>query len=352
MPGNLYGADIEALRLLAESIAQGSQKLDTVLTTIESSLPDADAWNGPDAEQFRGDWTSTHAPALRDASQTVMEASEAARRNADDQESTSEGGVEAAGPLPMPAGPTGNGSDNGAPNQTPIDSGGNFGDPEQIDPPADLSEEEFNSRNISQGQIGDCSLLSSLAAVAHSDPEFVQEHISYDAETGNYTVTLYEDGEPVDVVVDSTALSGQARDADGNYSWATIYEKAVAAHLGGDMENINGVWPHDMMPLITGEDADQNSHDDSGWNPFDGAPSSDDIRDSVENGRPVVALTPDDLDHDEIGANHYYVVDHVKDDGSIVLLNPWGPDDANHTVTVSESEYQDIFEHTATGEMP
>lgn len=108
MSGNLYGADIEALRQLADRIAQGGESLGGVVGVVESAMPEPDQWNGPDAEQFRDEWTGSHAPALQAAAQALAEAAETARTNADDQEETSEsGGGIGGGPWPGPGGPWG-----------------------------------------------------------------------------------------------------------------------------------------------------------------------------------------------------------------------------------------------------
>lgn len=359
MPQALYGADIEALRRLADTIARGSNHLDGVSTTVESALPDPSVWSGPDAEMFLEEWHASHAPALQAASQAVAEAAETAFRNADEQESTSDGGVEGGLPYaPRSGGSTPpSGGDSGDPQggvKPPKDDDGNYGTPEEIDPPVDLSIEAFNRDNIAQGSIGDCWLLSSLGAVAQNDPEFLQEHISYDKESDTYTVTLYEDGEPVDVTVDSTALSSQARGEDGEYSWVTIYEKAIAAQMGGDFEHLNADQPEKAMEYITGQDADQNSHSDVWLNPFDGPPSAGDIREDLDAGNPVVAHTSGDLDHDSIVGGHAYTVTNVAEDGSVTVMNPWGESGAgdDHYVTLSEAEFQETFVTTTTGEAP
>ncbi|MBE1878863.1 hypothetical protein [Myceligenerans pegani] len=90
MSGNLYGADIEALRRLADRIAQGSETLNGVVGVVESAMPDPGQWSGPDAESFRDEWYSTHSPALTASAQALADAAETARSNADEQDATSE----------------------------------------------------------------------------------------------------------------------------------------------------------------------------------------------------------------------------------------------------------------------
>jgi len=103
----MYGADIEALRLLADRFEEGSGTLETVVATVEGAIPQEDGWSGPDAEGFRQEWTGSHLTRLRDTAAALSDVAGKVRANADAQESTSNeyvggpgggpGGVEVAG---------------------------------------------------------------------------------------------------------------------------------------------------------------------------------------------------------------------------------------------------------------
>jgi hypothetical protein len=102
--GSMFGADIEALRLLADKFDEGSETLDTVATAVEAATPQQDGWSGPDADGFRQEWTGSHLMKLRDAAAALSDAALTVRSNADAQETTSNeysggpgGGVEVAG---------------------------------------------------------------------------------------------------------------------------------------------------------------------------------------------------------------------------------------------------------------
>jgi hypothetical protein len=102
--GSMFGADIEALRLLADKFDEGSETLDTVATAVEAATPQQDGWSGPDADGFRQEWTGSHLMKLRDAAAALSDAAVTVRSNADAQETTSNeynggpgGGVEVAG---------------------------------------------------------------------------------------------------------------------------------------------------------------------------------------------------------------------------------------------------------------
>ena len=57
--------------------------------------------------------------------------------------------------------------------------------------------------DVFQGGVGDCYFLASLIAVAQRDPSFLQKHFK-DNGNGTATVTLYQNGKPVDVTVTDT----------------------------------------------------------------------------------------------------------------------------------------------------
>jgi hypothetical protein len=85
----LVGADIEALRLLADTFDEGSATLDTVVVTVEAAIPQGDGWSGPDAEGFRQEWSGSHLARLRDTAAALSDVAGKVRANADAQETTS-----------------------------------------------------------------------------------------------------------------------------------------------------------------------------------------------------------------------------------------------------------------------
>lgn len=89
MSGNMYGADIEALRQLADHIARGGEVLDGVVRIVESAMPVPEQWSGPDAESFRDEWYGSHGPSIATSAQALAVVVDTLRRNADEQETTS-----------------------------------------------------------------------------------------------------------------------------------------------------------------------------------------------------------------------------------------------------------------------
>ena len=99
MSGNMYGADVEALRQLADRIARGGEVLDGVVRVVESAMPVPEQWSGTDAESFRDEWYGSHGPSIAASAQALVAVAETVRANADSQQETSDelsgGGVDA-----------------------------------------------------------------------------------------------------------------------------------------------------------------------------------------------------------------------------------------------------------------
>lgn len=336
-----WGADVQQLRELGRRVGAWGEDVRDVQRSVDqvvSGVP----WKGPAGEAFIAEWRGEHRHALGAAGTALAEIATRLTANAEAQERTSNELVGGS------AGGGGAGAAGGAPQQTD----GNPTDNGQHQPvgAVDLDKEEFRPDNISQGQMGDCSLLASAAALAKSDPEWLQEHVQYDAKTNTYTVTLYdEDGDPVKVKVEGSLIGPSAKDADGNPGWVSIYEKAAAQFRGG-YDNIQSQWPHDMMEMMTGKDAD--SYDTDAFWPWNER-STDEIRDDLADGKPVVAWTPKDVDHDDIVGGHAYMVDSVDKDGNVRVMNPWGPKGSEpHYVTLTPEEFKENFSNVAVSEEP
>ena len=89
MSGNMYGADIEALRQLADRIARGGEVLDGVVRAVESVMPVPEQWSGMDADSFRDEWYGSHGPSIAASAQALATVANTVRGNADSQEATS-----------------------------------------------------------------------------------------------------------------------------------------------------------------------------------------------------------------------------------------------------------------------
>jgi hypothetical protein len=66
------------------------------------------------------------------------------------------------------------------------------------------------AQDINQDNLNDCYFVAPLAGLANLQPQRIKDAISYDANTGNFTVTMYRDNagkaEPVKVEVTQAEL--------------------------------------------------------------------------------------------------------------------------------------------------
>ncbi|MFD6444879.1 C2 family cysteine protease [Promicromonospora sp. NPDC060204] len=359
----MYGADISALRTLGNTMVQQSDVLETAVGQITQAVSET-AWSGPDHEGFLEEWHVTHSGALRAVALGLAEVGRRVIANADAQERTSEtydgavGGVAGPGPGRGPEGTDQSSSggqgdkDKAAGDLGKLEDAGNV----------PLDDKAIDASQIEQGSLADCWFLASAGAIAERDPDWIREHIKRN-DDGTYTVTFYEDGEPVQVTVDSQVYENAAGDPSGDPSWISIYEKAAVQHLGGQYDDIEYDSASKALEMMTGKDTSSESLDPV--LPWDDPPSLESIRDRLGNGEPVVAASPDgggwfgDPPPDkEVVNNHVYVVDGVSADGkTITLVNPWGPNggtgsDGNTkpgTITMSADEFYDNFDSVTYG---
>lgn len=96
---SLYGADVAALRSLAAQFSSASTRVEAAARDLTPGVTSG-AWQGPDAQHFRQDWSGRLAPTLGSVSQTLAQAALTLRAQADEQERTSDntGGPGAGGP--------------------------------------------------------------------------------------------------------------------------------------------------------------------------------------------------------------------------------------------------------------
>lgn len=84
----VWGLDVQQVRQLSTQLSQKAGDIDSILSTLTSAL-NSTQWEGPDATQFRNDWSGQHTSALRQVAQALRDASQKAAQNATAQEQTS-----------------------------------------------------------------------------------------------------------------------------------------------------------------------------------------------------------------------------------------------------------------------
>lgn len=214
----------------------------------------------------------------------------------------------------------------------------------------------FSYDDVFQGSLGNCWFLAGLSATAVNNPEFLQNNIVQNP-NGSYTVTLYPDGDPVQVTVSNYVPDPPyARGANNQANWVTLYEKAAAQLIGeGDYSDIEGGFGGAGLGVVTGQPTNLDVM----------IPSLDTIEERLDNGQPVVVSTDFAADwwlvgRDDLVPMHVYVVvDVVTIDGErkVHLRNPWGNDGGKDGAKVadlylSQSELRSYFISLNDAEAP
>lgn len=86
------GADTGRLRELAKAMSQSSNNLTNEIIIAVSSQLVASPWKGSDRQQFDQRWNKQLVPQLRNVAKALDEAAKTLRKNADDQDKTSDSG--------------------------------------------------------------------------------------------------------------------------------------------------------------------------------------------------------------------------------------------------------------------
>ncbi|GAA3201602.1 WXG100 family type VII secretion target [Microbacterium terregens] len=84
----VWGLDVQQVRQLSQQLNAKASDIQQVLSQLTSQL-NSTQWTGPDAEQFRSDWSGQHTAALKQVIAALQEAAQKASANASAQESTS-----------------------------------------------------------------------------------------------------------------------------------------------------------------------------------------------------------------------------------------------------------------------
>jgi calpain-15 len=191
--------------------------------------------------------------------------------------------------------------------------------------------------DVTQGDVGDCYFLSSVASIASSDPDALKNLIK-PAGNGQYDVQFFEKtksgAKPVTVRVDGEIPMDKngivyAGSRDEKELWVGLVEKAFAKWQGG-YEVINqGGYPEDALFALTGRTSDyvedlQTAKPAKVWNL---------LTEATKDHRPMAAGTwsQDDfkLNYEKVGlvdGHAYSVLGASEKDGqqTVTLRNPWG----------------------------
>lgn len=188
---------------------------------------------------------------------------------------------------------------------------------------------------ITQGVVGDCQLLSPLAALAQANPESIRDMIK-DNHDGTYTVTFPGDPvHPQTVPAPTDADLSEYAHGDQYGTWVSIIEKAAGQRTAGDgsAHNRARMGQNEAFQLLTGRESDRH---------YVVLQSDDELQQHLANAHtePMTATTRHEMpwsdgneDDTNIPMGHdYTVTNYDPDTGMVTLRNPWGygePEDEN-----------------------
>jgi uncharacterized protein YukE len=88
MAGGMWGANVEELRGLGQTLQQKGDEIRSTMQQLNSQIQSV-GWEGPDAQQFKGsDWPAAQTQ-LNNVAQTLTDAGQKAQQNAQQQEQAS-----------------------------------------------------------------------------------------------------------------------------------------------------------------------------------------------------------------------------------------------------------------------
>ncbi len=224
--------------------------------------------------------------------------------------------------------------------------------------------DEVDPNDVKQGDLGDCYLLSAMAAVARANPQAIRDLIK-DNGDGTYDVTLYvknhfwsSRGPQVIKVTSSFPASkdgtpayakGGDKGPDGPELWPMLIEKAYAVFLGSYKDLDSGGYGADAMTILTNQDSQTLTPSDY---PDDVLVKMIDT--DMKNGYAITASS--NWEWRDLWSDNYQEDKSYKDSGvvnlheysvkaahpgatTIDLQNPWGSNDLNGMSAAKFKQY-------------
>lgn len=211
---------------------------------------------------------------------------------------------------------------------------------------------------INQGETGDCYFLSSAAAIAKKDPQYIKNSIRENKD-GTYSVDFYRekpwwkfwgpDYTKETVTVDNqfptkngnpafNHSKGNGSDGKPENMWGMVYEKAYAKFQGSYEDIGNGGWPSVAMAQITGKGSTTQST---------GSTTLANIEEWEKKGYAVTAATKTKPPNTGVVGGHaYYVLSVDKANGTVTLGNPWGFKNVTLTEAEFKANYDEVYYNT------
>jgi hypothetical protein len=186
--------------------------------------------------------------------------------------------------------------------------------------------------DVSQGAVGDCWYLATLAATAKTNPTAIRRAV-IELGDGTYAVRFADGGgTPVYVRVDGDlpvtswgAMQYAGLGREGS-TWVAVMEKAAACFRYGGLANyadLDGGWMSEAF-----EDLGYTSH--AIWETDNGDDLLSQIAAELDEGKAVTLAIFEPARFSPLIGSHAYTVEAVETDDqgrrTLVLRNPWGID--------------------------
>ena len=307
----------ERLRAVASTLDEQQERLDELLARMIRTVDDLrGTWRGAAGADYIQAFYDTISPLRARMAETIEGLVADLRRIADEFERVDSEAVRRTGA-----------------SKPPLFAWGP-GDPSPVHP-----------NDISQGALGDCYLVASLAAIALQRPDLIQQMVR-DNGDGTYTVTFYQrkrvlgiietsEFEAVNITVSAEDLGKGISPQEGDQGelWGAIVEKAYAEWKGGYKEIGEGGYPWEALEELTGVPSKTYSPQDL---------TITDLAQALEEDQAVAVATKHDWDavlfdipditdshplykNNELVSDHAYYVSRVDEENGLVYLrNPWG----------------------------
>lgn len=190
--------------------------------------------------------------------------------------------------------------------------------------------------DVDQGGLGDCWLMAASAAVAHTDPEYIQNRVSENPD-GTFNVRLGDRTQRVDPTFPNAGYADPTPNGQANTLWPALVEKAYAQQEGNNYGNLDGGNPGRALEALTGQPTTRTavsptSNADDVWRT---------LQDGVTGDHPMVASTPGTGTTPPLHDNHAYaVLGATERDGQryVQVYNPWGTNDNSRDLSAMTHE--------------
>jgi len=227
-------------------------------------------------------------------------------------------------------------------------------------------DSSIHPNDVSQGALGDCYFVASLAAVAKQNPGLIRRAIR-DNGDGTYTVTLYKKTggflgfgghyEPVEITVTGEFPKGEYYSKEAKQwvavtphvgtgdkeLWPLIFEKAYGQLIAGDgrmpqvyKELNEGGFPQDALTALTGKSSETHSPDHY---------TLQELVDFHQKGYALVLSSKDKYRNGTLVQNHAYWIESINmESGVVIVRNPWGYDNSKlNRIEIPFDELDDNF---------